>query len=112
VLCSCYTDVFRGSAQTGGVRLNAILTPNAGKQLWGIYHADREYALEHGDPLRTVIEAPMKLATEEEAARLGFGDAWAHTVTPDQVSQAQWLPRRRPGHRQELVRKSARSIGG
>jgi len=33
-----------------------------GNQLWGIYHTDREYAREHGDPLRTVIEAPTKLA--------------------------------------------------
>ena len=112
MLCCCYTDVFRGSAQTAVMRSNAILTPKAGKQLWGIYHADREYALEHGDPLRTVIEAPTKLAAEEQVARLGFGDAWAHPVTPDQVSQAQWLPMRRPGHRQELVRKSASSVQG
>ena len=112
MLCCCYTDVFRGSAQTGGVRLNAILTPKAGNQLWGIYHADREYALEHGGPLRTVIEAPRKLAAGEKAARLGFGEPWAQPVTPDQVSQAQWLPMRRPRHRQELVRKSARPIRG
>jgi hypothetical protein len=36
MLCFCYTDVLRGSAQTDGVRLNAILTPKAGNQLWGI----------------------------------------------------------------------------
>jgi len=112
MLCFCYTDVFGGSAQTAGVRLNAILKPKPGNQLWGIYHADREYALEHGDPLRTVIEAPTKLAAEEQVARLGFGEPWAQPVTPDQVSQAQWLPRRRLGHRQELVRKSARSVQG
>ena len=33
-------------------------TPKAGNQLWGIYHTDREYARELGDPLRTVVEAP------------------------------------------------------
>ena len=92
------------------MKLNAILTPKPGNQLWGIYYTDREYAREHGDPLRTVIEAPTKLAAEEEAARLGFGDPWAHGVTPDQISQAQWLPMRRAGHRQELVRKSSRCI--
>lgn len=92
------------------MRLNKILTPKPGNQLWGIYYTDREYAREHGDPLRTVIEAPTKLAAEEEAARLGFGDPWAHGVTPDQISQAQWLPMRRAGHRHELVRKSSRCI--
>ena len=71
MLCCCYTDVFRGSAQTGGVRLNAILTPKAGKQLWGIYHADREYALEHGDPLPTVIEAPKNMPPDLASAILG-----------------------------------------
>jgi len=92
------------------MRLNANATPRPGNQHWGIYYTDREYTREHGDPLRTVIEAPTKLAAEEEAARLGFGDPWAHPVAPDQVSQAQWLPMRRAGHRQELVRKSSRGI--
>jgi len=92
------------------MRLNAILAPKPGNQLWGIYYTDREYAREHGDPLRTVIEAPTKLSAEEEAARLGFGDPWAYPVTPDQVSQAQWLAIRRAGHRQELARKSSRCI--
>jgi len=27
----------------------------AAEQLWGIYHVDREYARELGDPLRTVV---------------------------------------------------------
>ena len=92
------------------MRLNKILTPKPGNQLWGIYYTDREYAREHGDPLRTVIEAPTKLWAEEEAARLGFGDPWAHPVTPDQVPQSEWLPVWRAGHRQELVRKSSRCI--
>ena len=35
-------------------------TQKSGKQLWGIYHTDREYARELGDPLRTVVEAPTK----------------------------------------------------
>ena len=108
MLCIPDTDASPGSAELGGMRWNASVTPAAGHQLWGIYYSDREYAREQGDPLRTVIEAPTKLAAEEQAARLGFGDPWAHRVTPDQVSQAQWLPIRRPGHRQELVRKSSR----
>ncbi len=87
-----------------------MLTPKPGNQLWGIYHTDREYAHMLGDPLRTVIEASSKLAAEEEAARLGFGDPWAHPVTRDQVSQAQWLPIQRTRHRQELVSKSSHSV--
>jgi hypothetical protein len=85
-------------------------TQKPGNQLWGIYYTDREYAREHGDPLRTVIEAPTKLSAEEEAARLGFGDPWAYPVKPDQVSQARWLPRRHTTHWQDLVRKASRCI--
>lgn len=67
---------------------------NSSLQLWGIYHTDREYAHSLGDPLRTVVEASSKLAAEEEAARLGFGDPWAHPVTLEEALKAQWLPRR------------------
>ncbi len=72
---------------------------SSGNQLWGIYFTDREYAREMGDPLRTVIEAPTKLAAEEEATRLGFGDPWAPPVTPEQARrllETQWVqpPRR------------------
>ena len=63
-------------------------------QLWGIYHLDREYAHSLGDPLRTVVEAASKLAAEQEAARFGFGDAWAHPVTLEEAMKAQWLPKR------------------
>jgi len=79
-------------------------------QLWGIYYTDREYAREMGDPLRTVIEAPTKLAAEEAAMRLGFSQPWAHPVTPDQINQAQWLPARRLQLRQKLARKASRTI--
>ena len=47
------------------------LSPKPGHQLWGIYHTDREYTRELGDPLRTAIEARTKLAAEEAAARPG-----------------------------------------
>jgi hypothetical protein len=72
---------------------------SSGNQLWGIYFTDREYAREIGDPLRRVIEAPTKLAAEEEATRLGFGDPWAPPVTPEQARrllETQWVqpPRR------------------
>ncbi len=80
------------------------------KRLWGIYHVDREYAREMGNPLRTVIEAPNKAAAEEAAARLGFGEAWAQPIALDQVQQVQWLPGRRPGHRQELAQSGRRSV--
>ena len=40
--------------------MSTTATLKPGKQLWGIYYTDREYAREMGDPLRTVIEAPSK----------------------------------------------------
>lgn len=84
------------------------LTPE--KQLWGIYHTDREYARVMGDPLRTVVEAPTKLAAEEAAARLGFSEPWAHPVTANDLQRAQWLPQHRPGHWQELAHKTPHRI--
>jgi len=88
---------------------NATLKPAS--QQWGIYYTDREYAHEFGDPLRTVIEAPTKLAAEEAAARLGFGDPWAHPVTSEQAKQAQWHSIRRPAHRRRLAHKPSRGVG-
>ena len=83
----------------------------SGKQLWGLYHTDREYAREIGDPLRTVIEAPTKLAAEDEAARLGFSDPWAHPVDARQIHQAQWLSGRLLQRRQKRARKTSHGIG-
>lgn len=56
-------------------------------QWWGIYYTDREFAREVGNPIRTVVEAPTKLAAEEAAARLGFSDPWASPLTAEQVKQ-------------------------
>ena len=88
----------------------ATQTAKPANQLWGIYYTDREYAREIGDPLRTVIEAPTKLAAEEAAMRLGFGDPWAHPVSAEQAEQAQWLHKRRPGRREELAHKPSRGV--
>ncbi len=85
-------------------------TSTSGNQLWGIYYTDREYARVMGDPLRTVVEAPTKLAAEEAAARLGFSEPWAHPVRPEEVRRAEWLPKRRMERRSELTRKPSRSI--
>lgn len=85
-------------------------SPDPENRLWGIYHTDREYARVMGDPLRTVVEARTKLEAEEAAARLGFSEPWAHPIRPEVVNQAEWLPDRRPGHRQELARKPSRGI--
>ena len=63
--------------------MSTTATLKPGNQLWGIYHTDREYARVIGDPLRTVVEAPTKLAAEETAARLGFSEPWAHPVTSE-----------------------------
>jgi hypothetical protein len=67
------------------------LQPKPGNRLWGIYHPDREYAREVGDPIRTVVEAPTKQA----AARLSFRVPWAHPVTAAQAKQRQELTRQR-----------------
>ena len=83
---------------------------SSGNQLWGIYFTDREYAREMGDRLRTVIEAPTKLAAEEEAARLGFSDPWAHPVTPKQARNAKWISVRHIRTGQVITKPSKRSI--
>jgi hypothetical protein len=90
--------------------MSTTATRKPGSQLWGIYYTDREYAREMGDPLRTVVEAPTKLAAEEAAARLGFSEPWAHPVTSDEVRRAQWLPKRRAGHRQRFDHTPSRGI--
>ena len=87
--------------------MNKTTVLKSGNQLWGIYHTDREYAHELGDPLRTVVEASSKLIAEETAARLGFGDPWAHPVNSLTARRAQWLQKSRPGHRQELAKTSS-----
>ena len=90
--------------------MSTTATLKSGNQLWGIFFTDREYAREIGDPLRTVVEAPTKIAAEEAAMRLGFGDPWAHPVTAEQARNAQWLPQRRPNHHQRFPRKPSRGI--
>lgn len=81
-----------------------------GNQLWGIYYTDREFARLMGDSLRTVVEAPTKLAAEEAAARLGFSEPWAHPVRSEEVQRAEWLPKRRHSQRPELTSKPSRGI--
>jgi len=88
---------------------NAAPTSKPGYQLWGIYHTNQEYARVEGNPLRTVIEAPTKLAAEEAAARLEFGDALATPVTAEQARQAQWPPEHRK-HRYQRAHKFSRGI--
>jgi hypothetical protein len=80
------------------------------RQLWGIYHTDREYARELGDPLRTTVEAPTKIAAEEAAAKLGFSDPWAHPVAPEVAKLTERILKRQPGHRQESGHKPSPSI--
>jgi len=87
---------------------NVTLKP--GSQLWGIYHTDQEYARELGDPLRTTIEAPTKIAAEEAAAKLGFSDPWAHPIAPKVATLAQAVLKKSPSHRWELAHKPSRGI--
>jgi hypothetical protein len=90
--------------------MSTTVTPKLGEQLWGIYHTDREHARELGDPLRTTIEAPTKLAAEEAAAKLGFGAPWAHPIAPEVVTLAQTILKRYPSHRRELAHKPSRGV--
>jgi hypothetical protein len=88
--------------------MNKTTVQKSGRQLWGIYPTDREYARELGDPLRTVVEAPSKLIAEETAARLGFGDPWAHPVNSQTATRAQWLQKSRLAHQHKLTNSSSR----
>jgi len=85
-------------------------TLKPGNRLWGIYHTDREYARVMGDSLRTVVEAPNKLAAEEAAARLGFSEPWAHPVTPEEAQRAGLLPQHRQNHRRQFGHTPSRGI--
>jgi hypothetical protein len=87
--------------------MNKTMVQKSGHQLWGIYHTDREYARELGDPLRTVVEAPSKLIAEETAAQLGFGDPWAHPVNSQTATRAQWLQKSRLAHQHKLANSSS-----
>jgi hypothetical protein len=79
-------------------------------QLWGIYYTDREHARLLGDPLRTVIEAPTKVAAEEMAGKLGFESLWAHPVTLDQAQHALWFPEQKQQCRQPATRTRSHFI--
>ena len=50
---------------------------------WGVYHRDREYAREAGDPCLAVVEATTKPEAEAEARRRGISGPtglWAHPL--------------------------------
>jgi len=86
------------------------LTATAETKLWGIYHTDREFARMMGDPLRTTVEAPTKIAAEEAAAKLGFSDPWAHPVAPEVARLTETILKRQPAHRHECGHKTSRGI--
>ena len=90
--------------------MSTTATLKPGNQPWRIYDIERENARVIGDPPRTVVEGLMKLAAEEEAARLGFSEPWAHPVAATELRRAQWLSKRRPGHRQRLAHKPSHGI--
>jgi hypothetical protein len=90
--------------------MNETAVPKSGNQLWGIYHTDREYARELGDPLRTTVEAPTKIAAEEAAAKLGFSDPWAHQVAPEVAKLTERILKGQLRHRLECAHKSSHSV--
>jgi hypothetical protein len=83
------------------MNLNSKPSPKPGNLLWGIYHTDREYARELGDPLRTVVEAADKSSAEEAARKLGLDAPWAHPTSADQFSQAKWFEQGKARHQDE-----------
>ena len=84
------------------------LIANDENRLWGIYHTDREFARIMGDPLRTTVEAPTKIAAEEAAVKLGFSNPWAHPVAPEVAKLTERILARQPGQRQECGHKPSR----
>jgi hypothetical protein len=90
--------------------MSSAITSKLRSQLWGIYHTDREYAQSLGDPLRTTVEAPTKIAAEEAAAKLGFTNPWAHPIAPEVASLTTRILRRQSSTRQERAHKSTRGI--
>jgi hypothetical protein len=56
-----------------------------------------------------VVEAPNELISKETAARLGFGDPWAHPVTSEKVAYAHLLHKRRSGQ-QKFAHKPSHGI--
>ena len=61
--------------------MNAIGTDAGPVVRWGIYHQDREYAREMGDPCLGIVQAGGKLEEETEARRQGISGPtglWAH----------------------------------
>lgn len=60
-------------------------TTRNGEELsrWGIYHRDREYAREAGDPCLGMVEAAGKSEAEAKARRRGLRGPtglWAHPL--------------------------------
>ncbi len=90
--------------------MSTTLTPAPGTQLWGIYHTDREYARQMGDPLRTTVEAPTKIAAEQEAARLGFSKPWAHPIAPEVAMLLRSITKGPSYRRQEPAHSPSRGI--
>jgi hypothetical protein len=90
--------------------MNEAATLTLEAKLWGIYHTDRESARVLGDPPRTTIEAPTKIAAEEAAARLGFSNPCAHPVAPEMVKLMEQIVKRQQRHWQECGHKPSRGI--
>lgn len=90
--------------------MSTTATLKPGDQLWGIYHTDREYARTLGDPLRTTVEAPTKIAAEEVAAKLGFSNPLAHPIAEEVVTLARSALKKFPNHRREFTHKPSRGV--
>ena len=89
--------------------MSTNVTPKR-SQLWGIYHTDREHARELGDPLRTTIESPTKIAAEEAATKLGFSDPWAQPIAPEVVRLTRFVLKKSPSHRRQFAHNPSHGI--
>ena len=90
--------------------MSTNVTPKPGSQLWGIYHTDREYARESGDPLRTTIEAPTKIAAEEAAVVEAPQDA--HVRIEHRVVEVRQHPSQAIRHLTQRVDRGIRICAG
>ncbi len=66
ISCKFYTKSTEKPASLQRIKTNE--SRSSGNPPWGIYLYRPRRRTGMGDPLRTVIEAPTKLAAEEEAA--------------------------------------------
>ena len=63
--------------------MHPVNREDGAETVWGIYHQEREFAREMGDPCLAVVRACSKGEAESKAHRLGISGPtgiWAHPL--------------------------------